>query len=91
MHDSRLTKRIYLWDKSLFQLLNIQSWSSEVRDILLTHNLGHIFEPTVNFSQDNVIDQLKLSMNVKQSADLKRQCLEKTKLRNYVHICNSVC
>ena len=86
MSDSRLTKRIYLWDKSFFQLRNTQSWSSEVRDILLTHNLGHVFEPTVHFCQDNIIDQLKRSMNIKQNVDLKRQCLEKPKLRNYVHI-----
>ena len=86
MHDSRLTKRIYLWDKSFFQLLNIQTWTSEVRDILLTHNLGHVFAPTVHFCQDNVIDQLKRSMKIKQNADLKRQCLEKPKLRNFVQI-----
>ena len=86
MSDSRLTKRIYLWDKSFFQLRNTQSWSSEVRDILLTHNLGHVFEPTVHFCQDNIIDQLKRSMNIKQNVDLKRQCLEKPKLRNYAHI-----
>ena len=39
MGNTRLTKKIYEWDKSFFELLNIQTWSSEVRDILLNHNL----------------------------------------------------
>ena len=86
MNDLRLTKKIHLWDKSFFEQHNIQTWSSEVRDILLTHNLGHIFSPNINFCQQNVIDQLKRSMMVKQNTELKRQCLDKPKLRNYVHI-----
>ena len=45
MDSNRLTKQIYLWDKSFFETLNVQTWSSEVRDILLNHNLNHIFLP----------------------------------------------
>ena len=47
MPDNRLTKQIYLWDKSIFELLNIQTWPSEVRDILLNHNFGHIAPTTI--------------------------------------------
>ena len=59
MENNRLTKQIYLWDKSFSEVLNIQTWSSEVRDVLLTHNLGHIFEPQVSFCPDSVIENLK--------------------------------
>ena len=86
MKDTRLTKQIYLWDKSFFELLNLQTWSSEVRDILLNHNLGHIFAPQANFCPNLVIKQLKDSMAIMQNMDLKNRCLEKPKLRTYVQI-----
>ena len=86
MCDTRLTKQIFIWDKSFFELLNIQTWSSEVRDILLNHNLGHIFAPEVNFNPNSIIKQLKNSMAIKQNMDLKNRCLGKPKLRNYVQI-----
>ena len=60
MDDKRLTKRIYFWDKSFAEVLIIQTWSSKVRDELLTHNLAHIFNPQVNFCPDTVV-QLELS------------------------------
>ena len=91
MQDSRLTKQIYMWDKSVSEVLNLQTWSSEVRAILLDHNLGHIFEPEVNFSPSSIIGQLKESMLIKQSINLKGQCLEKPKLRTYVQIKNFNC
>ena len=75
-----------MWDKAFSELFNIQTWSSEIRDILLTHNLGHIFAPNNNSCPETVISQLKDSMNIKQNVDLKQQCLDKPKLRNYVQI-----
>ena len=86
MCNTRLTKKIYIWDKSFFELLNIQTWSSEARDILLNHNLGHIFEPEVDFCPDSAITQLKNSMAIKQNIDLRNRCLDKPKLRNYVQL-----
>ena len=84
MDASRLTKQIYFWDKSFFETLNIQTWSSEVRDILIQHNLNHIFNPEVNFCPSSVIDKLKESQAIKQKFDLKTRCLDKPKLRTFV-------
>ena len=84
MDNNRLTKQIYLWDKSFFETLNVQTWSSEVRDILLNHNLDYIFDPEVNFCAKSVIDKLKESMSIKQNADLKARCVEKPKLRTFI-------
>ena len=81
MDDTRLTKQIYLWDKSLSEHRNVQTWSSEVRDILLNHNLGHIFAPVANFCPKLVIRQLKDSMIIKQNVDLKSRCLENNFLK----------
>ena len=55
----QVTKQIFLWDKALFKILNIQTWSREIRDILLTHNLGHIFEPKYILRPETLIGQLK--------------------------------
>ena len=87
MRNTRLTKQIYLWNKAFSEFLNIQTWSSEIQDILLTHNLGHILAPSgTNFSPETDISQLKASMSIKQNVDLKQECLDKPKLRNYVQI-----
>ena len=82
----RLLKRVYLWDKALSDLLQIQTWSSEVRDVFLNHNLGHIFDPETSFCPSTVIAQLKSSMAIRQNIDIKERCLEKPKLRTYVQI-----
>ena len=86
MCNTRLTKKIYEWDKSFSELLNIQTWSSEVRDILLNHNLGHIFAPEMDFCPNLIIKQLRDSMVIRQNNDLKNRCLDKPKLRTYVQI-----
>ena len=57
-----------------------------LRYILLTHNLGHICAPNDILCPETVIGQLKDSMSIKQNVDLKQQCLDKPKLRNYVQI-----
>ena len=78
-------KSIYcLWDKSVSDHRNIQTWSSEIRSILFDHNQGHIFDPEINFCPSTVIQKLKESMSVKQAVNLKQICLEKPKLRTYV-------
>ena len=84
MENHRLTKQIYLWDKSVFETLNFQTWSSEVCDIFLTNNLGDIFDPQVNFCADSVISKLKDSMSIKQNVDLRNRCIEKPKQRTYI-------
>ena len=91
MDNNRLTKQIYFWDKSFSEVLNIQTWSSEVRDVLLTHNLGHIFEPQVSFCPDSVIIKLKESMALKQNVDLKNRCQEKPKLRTDIQFKDFSC
>ena len=49
MNDSRLTYKIYSWDIAFSEPHNVQTWSSEVRDILLSHNLANNFDPGMNF------------------------------------------
>ena len=84
MEDDRLTKKIYIWDKSVSERRNIQTWSSEIRSVLYDHNQGHIFEQERIFCPATVITKVKESMAVKQAVSLKQICLEKHKLRTYV-------
>ena len=48
MNDSRLTKKIYSWDIAFSEQHNVQTWASEIRDILLSHNLANYFDPGMN-------------------------------------------
>ena len=52
MNDSRLTKKIYSWDIAFSEQHNVQTWASEIRDILLSHNLANYFDPGMNFCQE---------------------------------------
>ena len=52
MNDSRLTNKIYSWDIAFSEPHNVQTWSSEVGDILLSHNLANYFDPGMNFCQE---------------------------------------
>ena len=84
MDDDRLTRQVYRWDKSFSEQQNLQTWSSEVKDILVTHNQSHVLSPEVSFCPQSVIKKLKESMHVKQTISLKEICLEKPKLRTFV-------
>ena len=84
MENSRLTKKIYFWDKSFSEQNNVQTWSSEIDLILSSHNLDHCLNIDQDFCSQPVIAQLKESMFLKQTVDIKTRCLEKPKLRTYV-------
>ena len=84
MDQSRLTRRIQVWDDKFSETHNVQTWSSEVRNILTNHNQGHCYDPQVNICVQTVIGQLKKSMSVYQSVDLKNRCTEMPKLRSFI-------
>ena len=84
MENSRLTKKIYFWDKSFSEQNNVQTWSSEIDLILSSHNLDHCLNLDHVSCSQPVISQLKESMFLKQTVDIKTRCIEKPKLRTYV-------
>ena len=59
INDSRLTKKIYSRDKAFSEQHHVQTWASEIRDILLSHNLANYFDPGMNFCSQGVIVKLK--------------------------------
>ena len=70
MDRSRLTRRIHVWDEQFSKCQNVQTWSSEVQNILTNHNQEHCYDPQVKFCDQSVIAKLKKSMSVFQSVDL---------------------
>ena len=84
MDETRLTKKVHIWDKAFSESNNIQTWSSEIRDILLTHNLADCFDSDMSFCSQSVIVKLKESMAVKQCFELQNICQEKPKLRTFI-------
>ena len=83
MDNSRLTKQIFNWDKDFsIQFPTIQTWYSEVREIFDTHNMLASFGDE-NSIQTCFMENLKQSMQVKQTFDLKSKCLTKPKLRTF--------
>ena len=43
MEDSRLTKRILLWDLKLSESSNFSTWSKEVKEVLSRNNMNEVF------------------------------------------------
>ena len=81
MPDSRLTKKIFLWDFNLTETSRISTWGKEARDILTRNNLNQIFQTSI-FDLKSIIDELKVSLLNKDQLKFKQQCAM-PKLRTY--------
>ena len=82
MENSRLTKKIFLWDKQISEQFDFQTWYKEIKNILETHNMLAFLER--GGDQKFNIDNLRQSMLVKQNVDIKIKCEEKPKLRTFI-------
>ena len=49
MNSSRLTKRIFLWDKKVNEEIFLNTWHSEVKSIFSTNNMSDIYENATVF------------------------------------------
>ena len=82
MSDERLPKKIMLWDKTVSEQFNFQTWYKEVKTIFETHNMLDFFGH--GSSVPSTIVKLKESMKLKQDVELMIKCTEKPKLRTFV-------
>ena len=62
----------------------IETWSSEVKDILQNHNLSSIYEQRQIFPFKSTIESLKSSMKKMQIDIVKSECEKKPKLRSFL-------
>ena len=81
MPDNRLTKKVFLWDRSMSEEGN-STWSNEVKSILTRNNLNDIFNINI-FDLKSTIDTLKKSLHHKDLTKLKNLCVALPKLRTY--------
>ena len=59
MDESRLTKKVYLWDKSLNNQGVISSWTNEVKIIFYTCGLYSVFDEEITFPLKMTLENIK--------------------------------
>ena len=84
MDNSRLTKKVYLWDRSLNDADEMPSWSSEIRNILYNCNLNTTYDHNRPFSLKCTLETMKEHFKIDQANYLKQECEQKTKLRTFL-------
>ena len=84
MDNSRLTKKVYLWDRSLNDSNEMSSWSNEVKNIFYNCNLNNTYDSMRPFSLKCTLDTMKENFKVEQADFLKHECEQKPKLRTFL-------
>ena len=81
MDDTRLTKRIYLWDKKFKK----GNWSTDVNRILLDSNLQHLIcdEPLNQMGKNDILKAIETRLWNKQDEQWHREVEAQSKLRFY--------
>ena len=85
MSETRITKKIFLWDRELWHSGRAHTWTEEVESILDRNNMKETFNLNI-FSLKDAIDRLKVSLISKDMAKLKNLCHNLPKLRSYVSL-----
>ena len=80
--DSRLTKRIFLWDLQLSETSNFSTWSQETKEILNRNKLTEIFTNNI-FDVKTVTEELKANLLLRDTQKLTNQCKNLPKLRTF--------
>ena len=83
MTDDRLTKKVLKWDKKLNNAEIVQTWYSEVKQILFDCNFQNIYENNCLFPLKPTIKAMQTTLKSKQNNELKTECLPMPKLRTF--------
>ena len=84
MDNSRLTKRVYSWDKNLNDENIVSTWNSEIKAIFSQNNLAELFQSGLIFELKSTVTDMQQSMLLKQQSSVKVQCENMPKLRTFV-------
>ena len=84
MSDSRLTKKVFFWDKSCNDTGLVSSWTNEIRNIFYSCGLNSIFDNNLPFSIRRTVDFIKGKFMADQADFLKGECEQQTKLRTFL-------
>ena len=77
MDNSRLTKKVYMWDRSLNDADEMSSWSSEIRNIFYNCNLNTTYEHNRPFSLKCTLETMREHFKTDQANYLKQECEQK--------------
>ena len=83
MGDSRLSKKVFLWDKQLNESGLVNTWYSEITDILQRNGLPNVHRQGL-FPLQDTIKHLKHSLLLKDQLKWKSKCLPLPKLRTFI-------
>ena len=83
MDESRLTKKVYLWDRSINNRNVVSSWTNEVKNTFYSCGLHLIFDDEIIFPLKLILDNIKAKFKIDQADYLKNECLQQSKLRTF--------
>ena len=83
MTNDRLTKKVLLWDKKLNNTGVVNTWYSEVKQILSDCNFQYIYETDTIFPLKPTISSIINTLKSKQNIEIKTECLTMPKLRTF--------
>ena len=71
MADTRLTRRVFEWDKYLSDRNIVEGWYNEVKTVLSETSFQHIYETGSIFPLKSTLKAIEDSLKCKQNEDLK--------------------
>ena len=84
MEDDRLTKRIYMWDRSLNESDLISSWPNEVKNIFSEAGLSSTYDTNLSFNKSDIIAIITNYFRAEQSRLMQQECQGKPKMRTFL-------
>ena len=87
MADTRLTKKIFLWDTQVSEISGFPTWSKEVREVLERNEMTEHITGNI-FNSRTAVDNLTEVMLEKDKKQLQEKCKTLPKLRTYNQIVN---
>ena len=84
MDNQRLTKKIFLWDKTLNDQKLISTWNSELKSIFHQCDLDLLFNLGVNFDLKFTSKFMEEKLMEMQALELSEKCKQYPKLRTFI-------
>ena len=78
MDDSRLTKKVMLWDRTMNEAHVVNSWSNDVKSIFAECNFASTYESGTRFNKCQIILDMRSCLLKMQQNMLKQECIEKS-------------
>ena len=77
MDNDRLTKQIFVWDKTLNDSGLVSTWTSEIKSIFQECNLNLLYETSCPFELKYVVANISDKFKSFQNNFLSNECAEK--------------